>query len=270
MGGLFSGIASAIGDVTSSLGNIISPISGLVSGGLSLLGTNQTNQANSAIAAAANQQSLANQIQAEQYNTQMSNTTYQRTVADLKAAGLNPMLAYGNTNSSPTTGIAPVVQAAPRQSALGNAVQSAFNSASQAQTISNQQATKDLTYQQVDTSRADMLDTLAHIPVNDANRDLIRKQYDLVAQQTRESITRSALNTAYAANAAAEHPYYESKGQSYKDYSYSFDRGSQMFGQVAGGVGNLVSTGARAASMLGGKSPTYYQPTINNNYPVQQ
>jgi hypothetical protein len=270
MGGLFSGIASAIGDVTSTIGNILSPISGLVSGGLSLVGTNQTNAANSAIAAAANQQSLTNQIQAENYNTQMSNSTYQRTVADLKAAGLNPMLAYGNTNSAPTTGIAPVVQAAPRQSALGNAVQSAFSTASQAQTISNQQAQKQLTEQQTDTSRADQLDTLAHIPVNDANRDAIRTSIKLIEQQTQEAITRSALNSANAANAAAEHPFYQSKGESYSKYPYSIDRGAQTFGQVAGGVGNLVSTGARAASMLGGKSPTYYQPTINNNYPVQQ
>lgn len=37
------------------------------------------------------------------YNTQMSNSAYQRAVADLEKAGLNPWLAVNNSASTPTS-----------------------------------------------------------------------------------------------------------------------------------------------------------------------
>lgn len=97
--GLFSGIVDAVKSVTGAVGDIVDPISGLLSGGASLLGGMNTNSANQAIAQA------QEQFQAQQYGTR-----YQTTVKDMEAAGLNPMLAYSQGPGSSPSGAAIAMQ----------------------------------------------------------------------------------------------------------------------------------------------------------------
>ena len=91
--------------------SVVGAVAGpLVGGALSLVGGNSANSANK-------------QMAREQMDFQadMSNTSYQRAAADMKLAGLNPMLAYSQGGASSPSG-----STAQMQNALGSAVSSAM------------------------------------------------------------------------------------------------------------------------------------------------
>lgn len=83
-------------------------VGGLISGGLSYLGQRNANVANA-------QQAAMNR----EFQEDMSGTAYQRATEDMKAAGLNPMLAYSQGGAKGTPGAQAVMQ-----SDLGAAVNS--------------------------------------------------------------------------------------------------------------------------------------------------
>lgn len=101
---------------------------GIIAGGIgglfNFLGTSSTNSAN--------QQLMQQQ---EAYQTQMSNTAYQRASADMKAAGLNPMMMFGSGGPASTPS-AP--SSAPRESpmkAVSGAITQGMQTAVQAKTM---------------------------------------------------------------------------------------------------------------------------------------
>ena len=197
---------------------VIAAVAPAVIGGVAdIIGQDSTNQTN---------QNLANQANA--FSAQQYATRYQTTVKDLQAAGLNPMLAYGQGAGSPPSAVGIAQQTNPYQRASGYAQQAvgAANTAIQTQ-----------------LSDAQVAESISRTGVNDEDRKLKSAQTALaileapnvslkgkhMAQQMLLDAARTSHTNALEAatrldtfiNKTGNLPEAESKGKYYKNTPYN-------------------------------------------------
>lgn len=161
---------------------MVFPVAAAVIGGANLLGGMLTNEANKDIAESNNQWS------AEQYAKR-----YQVQTADMKAAGLNPMLAY---NASP--GSAPSAQQVTFQNPIASATEG-YQKASdasvkeaQVQNILADTAVKNVTAKQI-VAQTDAAEAQARLSTASANEATVR----MVSQQNYGNPAQKALAESY-------------------------------------------------------------------------
>jgi len=227
-------------------------------GGMNYYGQMQTNAAN------------AKQAQAQMdFQNEQTSTAYQRGTADMKAAGLNPMLAYSQGGAQSGGGA---------QATMGNELGQGANSALSAAMTQQQLKTMELqnVQQQADTKRTnaetdytnarrlDVLEGIGTHPVNRANteartqREKTAWQFDTESFEDRLKQLNSAWKATQAdtANKEADNPWLRARAKV-----------TSGFGDWVGDGIETINSGKKAAQQYPGwlgDFEDYMQEKANN------
>jgi len=125
--GMFDGLVDVLSEGVSNVMakpmEFLSPIMGAVG---SSLGQSSANNANQSLMQQGNAYNAYEADKNRAWQESQRKTQYQTAVEDLKAAGLNPMLAYSQGGAKPTSGAQASSVSPPKvENALGNAANSA-------------------------------------------------------------------------------------------------------------------------------------------------
>lgn len=192
-GGFLSSIGSAIGSVFGSLSSALGSFASSGAGQFLKMATPFFGSAASYMGASELRDATEDLYEDQKaWQTYMSNTSYQRAMADMRAAGLNPILA-GKLGGASTPGL----QMPQLSSLTQDAVNSAFTGMSTVSNVGLQESQAKLTEQQVDKVREEAIKISQDYHLSQAQTDAVRvgikKAYEEINKIRAETNYREAL-----------------------------------------------------------------------------
>jgi len=158
-------------------------IGGVIGATLGFVGQQQTNQKNWDIAQAANAASAEQAAKQMDFQERMRANQYQTAVQDMRAAGLNPMLAYSQGGAGTPTGAMGSVSTATMKNALGSGLTGYQQMTMNEADIDLKKATTVGTTASTLKTEADTIKTAADIGYVLENTKLNKQQHDNLVVQ---------------------------------------------------------------------------------------